>query len=322
MFHLCNSIGLGSMIRNALSFVAVVKAGSFSIAAQKIGVSKAQLSRHVSQLEEALGIQLLYRTTRSLVLTESGEQFFQSCCTIEESYTDAVDNIKRGFHAMRGTLRITAPISFGTESLPKFINQFTQRYPNINVILSLSSVTEDLIEQNFDLAIRVASTLPDSTLRMRTMMEFEMALCASPIYFKNQKPPVNPEELKKYRCISSINRNREIQKIQWAFIVNDNIVKYTPNSVIEVDSMRAQIELVMLGAGIGRAPKFLIENELKEGKLIEVLPNIKQPKFYVYLLYPDRKNLPKKTQVFIDFMREVSATLFSNAVVTYPEKCL
>ncbi len=292
------------MIRNALSFVAVVKAGSFSIAAQRSGVSKAQLSRHVSQLEAALGIQLLYRTTRSLALTESGEEFFQACCAIEESYTEAVDNIKSDFHAMRGTLRMTAPISFGSEFFPKLVNQFTQHYPNINVILSLSSVTEDLIGTNYDLAIRVASSLPDSNLRMRTIMEFDMVLCASPQYFVNQKPPTKPEELKNYRCISSINRNREIQKIQWPFILQDKIVKHAPNSVIEIDSLRAQIELVMLGAGIGRVPKFFIEKELQTGKLIEVLPKIKQPKSYVYLLYPNRKNLPKKTQVFMDFIKE------------------
>src|SRR5215216_2535247 len=111
LFHICNNED--AMIPNALSFVAVVKAGSFSAAAQLLGVSKAQLSRHVSQLEASLGIQLLYRTTRSITLTDSGEQFFLSCRDIEESFEEAVDNLNQNFKALRGTLRITSTISFG-----------------------------------------------------------------------------------------------------------------------------------------------------------------------------------------------------------------
>jgi DNA-binding transcriptional LysR family regulator len=162
------------MINYALSFIAVVKAGSFSIAAKNIGASKAQLSRHVSRLEKQLGLQLLHRTTRSMLLTEHGRQFYASCQAIEENYNEAVNTLKHDFSNMQGTLRITAPIDFGIEFLPPIIHQFTKIYNNMNVVLSLSNKNEDLLEQNHDLAIRIANKLPDSNLRMRTIMEFKL----------------------------------------------------------------------------------------------------------------------------------------------------
>jgi len=292
------------MINNALSFVAVVKAGSFSNAAKLTGISKAQLSRHVKQLETVLGIQLLYRTTRSIALTESGEAFFLSLRDIEDSYTEAVDNLKQDFLAVRGTLRMTAPISFGSEFLPKIIYRFNQKYPNIKIVLSLTSTTEDLIEKNYDLSIRVAPSLPDSSLRMRTLMELEMVICAAPAYLAQHPCPVNPEDLKNHKCITPINRSLGLSRIHWPFLINKKIVNVSPDSNIEVDSLRAQIHLIMFGAGIGRVPRIFIERELKERKIISLLPDVEQPKNYVYLLYPDRKNLPKKLQLFIDFIKE------------------
>src|SRR3990167_1091409 len=152
------------MINYALSFVAVVKAGNFSVAAKNIGVSKAQLSRHVSRLEKLLGVQLLYRTTRSLALTEQGKQFYTSCQGIDEQYNEAVNTLKRDFSGMQGTLKVTAPIDFGIEFLPPIIHQFIKNNPNMNISLSLSNKNEDLLEKNYDLAIRIANKLPDSNL--------------------------------------------------------------------------------------------------------------------------------------------------------------
>lgn len=292
------------MIKYALSFVAVVKAGGFSVAAKNSGVSKAQLSRHVRRLEELLGVQLLHRTTRSSVLTQHGKQFYASCQGIEEHYNEAVNALKHDFSTLEGTLKITAPIDFGIEFLPPIIHQFTRDYPNMNVNLSLSNINEDLPGQNYDLAIRIANKLPDSNLRMRTIMEFKRLICASPNYFKNQKPPKHPVELNNYRCITSLNRNMNILKPQWQFFENKKMINYSLDRVIEVDSLLAQLELVQLGAGIGRMPDYFIRKELKTGRLIEVFSNIEKPGSYVHLLYPDVQTLPKKTQLFVDLIKK------------------
>ncbi|EKD71987.1 MAG: LysR family transcriptional regulator [uncultured bacterium] len=292
------------MINYALSFVAVVKAGSFSLAAKNIGVSKAQLSRHVSRLEELLGVKLLYRTTRTSVLTEQGKQFYASCQGIEAQYNEAVNSLTHDFTAMQGTVRMTAPIDFGIEFLPPIIHQFTKKYTNMNVVLSLSNRNEDLLEQNYDFAIRIANKLPDSNLRMRIIMKFKRLICASPDYFKNKKRPKHPAELKDHRCITSLNRGMDTLKPQWQFCEKKKLVNYSLNNVIEVDSLLAQLALIQCGSGIGRMPNYFICNELKTGKLVELFANIEKPTSYVYLLYPDLKVLPKKTQIFIEFLKK------------------
>lgn len=292
-----------TLIYYALSFSAVVKAHSFSNAAKKAGVSKAQLSRHVSALETMLGIQLLHRTTRSIALTEQGKQFFTACEAIEESCAEAVNDLRHDFRNMHGNLKITAPIDFGIQFLPPIIDQFSKQYPNMNVVLSLSNANENLTEQSYDLAIRIATQLPDSNLRMRTIMKFKRFICVTPTYFKSKKRPKNLFELKDHQCITSINHNTNNIYPQWQFIINKKTVNYKLEKYIQVDSLSAQIALIKLGTGIGRMPSYLIQNELKSGELIEVFPDIEKPDSFVYVLYPDTIVLPKKTRLFIDFIK-------------------
>ncbi len=292
------------MLNYVLSFVAVVNAGSFSLAAKNMHVSKAQLSRHVSQLEALLGIRLLHRTTRSLYLTEQGRKFFDSCTNIEEILEEAVNTIKHDFNALHGTLKITAPIDFGIQFLPSIIHQFSVEYPNINIIVALSNFNENLLETNYDLAIRIANTLPDSNLRMNKLMQFKRIICASPQYFKNKLLPKHPKELKNYRCITSLNRNLNIIKPQWQFYENEKILNYTLDNFIEVDSLYAQMELIKSNAGIGRLPDYFIRNELKKGTLTELFSHMQKANSYVYLLYPDIKVIPKKTRIFLEFLKD------------------
>ncbi len=291
------------MIEYALSFVSVVKAGGFSGAAKNTGISKACLSRHVSQLESALGIPLLHRTTRSVVLTEEGRKFFEACGSIEENFQEAINGLTHDFQSMEGTLRITAPNDFGIQFLPSIIDSFTQQYPNMNVILSLSNVNEMIVENNFDLAIRIANHLPDSNLRMSTLFSFKRLICAAPQYFKNKKMPDSLEALKLHRCITSVNRHRNTIKPRWAFVVNKKEVNVTLDHFIEADSLFAQMDLVKRQCGIGRMPDYWLQDALKSGELIEILPEIDKPDSHVYILYPDVIALPQKTRAFIDLMK-------------------
>jgi DNA-binding transcriptional LysR family regulator len=291
------------LIYYALSFTAVVKAGGFSSAAKNSGVSKAQLSRHVSALETLLGIQLLHRTTRSMILTEQGQQFFIACEAIEESCVEAVNHLKHNFSTMSGTLKITAPIDFGIQFLPPIIHEFSQQYPNMNVILSLSNTNEKLAEGNYDLSLRIANRLPDSNLHMITIMEFKRIICASPNYFNDKDKPKQLTELKSHHCITSVNRKMDNINPQWQFHIDGNESNLKLNKFIEVDSLYAQLKLIKLGAGIGRMPNYFIRNELLTGELIELFSTIEKPNSYVYLLYPDTMVLPKKTRLFIDFIK-------------------
>lgn len=291
------------MINYSLSFVGVVKAGSFSLAAKNIGVSKAQISRHIKRLEEMLGIQLLHRTTRSITLTEYGKQFYSSCQGIEEQYQNAINTLKKDFSTIQGTLRITAPIDFGNDYLPAIIHQFTQNYPKINVVLALSNAHENLIENNYDFAIRIATELPDSNLRMLPLMTFKQVICASPQYLKKNNHPKHLKELKDHLCITALNQNKTVLKPQWQFYEKKKITNYSLEKVMQLDSLAARLKLVRLGAGIGRMPDYYIRQELETGKLIELFPNIEKPTSFIYILYPCLMVLPKKTQLFIELLK-------------------
>jgi DNA-binding transcriptional LysR family regulator len=293
-----------SLAYYALSFVAVVRERSFTEAAKKIGISKAQLSRHISTLESMLNVQLMHRTTRTIALTDEGKRFFTSCEHIEQSCADAMSHLKQDNISMQGTLRITAPIDFGIQFISPIIPKYSQLFPNMNITLSLSNVYENVMEENYDIAIRVANQLPDSSLRMRTLMKFKRLFCAAPSYFSQTKKPKTPAELKHYQCITSVNRNSNILYPQWVFQENKKRVSYRLERFIEIDSLIAQRDLVLSGVGIGRLPDYFIRNELKTKKLIELFPHIEKPDYYAYLLYPNTLELPKKTRAFIELLQE------------------
>lgn len=309
MIEYCSIYGTISLMNNlliyyALSFSDVVKAGGFSNAAKKSGVSKAQLSRHVRALENLLGMQLLHRTTRSIALTEHGQQFLAACEGIEEGYSEAINDLKQDFKSLRGTLKITAPIDFGIQFLPPIIHEFSRQHPAMNTTLSLSNINENLTEQNFDVAIRIANKLPDSNLRMYTMFEFKRIICVSPHYLKTKSTPGDLKEIKNHTCITSVNRNTSTIYPQWQFQAGQKVLNLKLEKFIEVDSLSAQLELIKLGTGIGRLPDYFITNELKKGKLVELFPHIEKPTTYVYILYSNTKILPRKTRAFIDFIKQ------------------
>ncbi len=289
------------LIYYALSFSAVVKAGGYSSAAKKVGISKAQLSRHVSALEAMLGVRLLHRTTRAMTLTEQGQQFFSIYADIEEQCVDAVNVLKNDFYGMHGTVKITAPVDFGIRFLPPMIDEFSKLYPNLNIVLSLSNAKENLKENNIDLAIRIANKLEDSDLKAKQLKEFRRPICASLNYFKNAKIPTHPDELKHYRCITGVYNDMETIYPQWQFRIHTKWVKYKLESNIQVDSTFAQIELIKSGAGIGRVPEFFIRDELASGEIIELFPELEKPHASLYLLYLSTPVLPRKTRVLIDF---------------------
>jgi DNA-binding transcriptional LysR family regulator len=292
------------VINYALSFVAVVKAAGYTQAAKQTGISKAKLSRHVKELETLLGIQLLHRTTRTFALTEQGKQFFDSCQNIEEIYGNAIENLKRDFSSMRGILKVTAPTDFGVKFLAPIIEAFCKKYPLMNVHLSLSNLNENLTEQQYDLAIRVANQLPDSNLRMTTVMEFTRLICAAPAYLKNNKPPKKSSDLKNHLCATIANRSMNTVKPSWTLYDGKKLVNYSLDRYIEVDSYDLQKQLIESGVCIGRLPSYYVTKELASGKLVELLPAIKKPTTYVYLLYPDTILLPHKTRAFMDLAKE------------------
>ena len=296
-----------SLTYYALSFVAVVRAGSFSQAAKINNISKAQLSRDVKTLESLLNIKLLQISSRGITLTEQGQQFFNSFSNIEEQCIEAVAALQNDFSEMQGRLRMTAPIDFGIHFLPSIIDSFAQNYPNINITLTLSNKNENIVEQKYDLAIRIANILTDSNLRVRSILKFKRIICASPAYLEKHATPMHLEELKQHRVITSVNHNTDNLKPQWQFTMDNKKVNYQLQHYMEIDSLYAQLELILLGTGIGRMPNYFVKEQLRKGELVEIFQNMEKPTSHIYVLYPNTTALPQKTRIFIDFIKNALA---------------
>ncbi len=292
------------MIDHAMSFVAVVNAAGFTQAAKRSGISKAKLSRDVKELEGKLGIQLLHRTTRAFSMTEQGKEFYESCRGIEEIYSNSIESLKRNFSSMSGTLKITAPTDFGVKFLVPIIREFCEQYSSMNVSLSLTNINENLTEGQYDLAIRIANKLPDSSLRMLTLMQFQRIVCATPAYIKKNQAPKKPQDLKNHLCTSNINRSMNTVRPSWAFYDGKKIVNYSLEKFIEADSYDLQKQLAESSVCIARLPSYYITEELKAGILVELLQTVKKPVIYAYVLYPDTLQLPHKTRVFIELIKK------------------
>ncbi len=172
----------------------------------------------------------------------------------------------------------------------------------VKVALSLSSLPEDLVEQRYDMSIRVAHALPDSNLRVKPLSSLEMILCAAPSYIENHSAPTIINDLIEHQCITSVNRHKELQTATWSFIQKKKTIKQKIIPHIEIDSIRAQIELVKLGRGIGRFPSMFVNSLIENGTLIPLLPKENLLPLRVFAMYPNAQFVPKKTRCFLGFM--------------------
>ena len=277
-------------------FVTVLECGSFSAAAKKLGVSKAAVSKRVTQLEKQLGVTLLYRTTRKLSLTEAGERYFESAKRSVKHAKEAEDAVMQLQSAPQGRLRINAPMSFGRLHLAPLIPRFIQQYPDITIDLVMDDRVVDLIDGGFDVAIR-AGNLPDSSLVARKLAPMHSILCASPAYLKKHTLPQTPEDLSQHNCLCYSYSGNE-----WTFILNGEPSAIQISGNYQVNNSEALREALLQGLGIARVPTFVVGPDITSGKLITLLDEYPLASLTLYALFPERQYLPKKVRVFIDFM--------------------
>ena len=182
------------------SFVEVVSKGSFSQAARQLGISKSYVSKHISRLEDRLGARLLNRTTRQLTLTEAGQLFYDRCVMVLQELAQAERSVNQLQASPRGTLRMSVPVSFGVRFLSPLVATFRERYPELNVEVAFSDRLVNIIDEGFDLAVRIGK-LSDSSLHARKLADTRNLLCASPGYIKEHGAPSHPSELRQHNCL-------------------------------------------------------------------------------------------------------------------------
>ncbi len=282
------------------AFNAVVDAGSFVKAANALAVSKAAVSRHVGELEARLGVRLLQRTTRRLSLTEEGQVFYARSVELLAQVKEAEAEITFRSGAASGLVRVNAPVTFGIGHLAPLWGKFRTLYPNVALDVTLADRVVDLVEEGFDVAIRIA-TLPSSTLISKRLASTRMVLCASPPYLEAHGVPLHPSELAAHAVISYSYWST---KDEWHFDGPQGPVTVKTNPCIHTNSGDTCRAAALAHQGIILQPTFLVGGDLAEGALVELMPGYRSIELGIYAIYPSRKHVSPKVRALINFLAE------------------
>jgi len=286
------------------AFVTVAEEGGFSAAAQELGLSKSAASRQIAALEEALGAQLLKRSTRSVRLTDSGYAYLERCRTLLADLDEADQAIAALQKEPKGLLKINAPMSFGISHAAPAVADFMLRYPDLQVALILNDRFVDPYDEGFDVTLRIGE-LEDSSLAARKLAQIEMGLFASPGYIEKHGRPRGPDDLNAHWAL---HYGRPTGEIAWA--MRGGTTQSVPISY-RLCSNNGDALRIAAAAGLGIAliPAFLVRDELRSGALIPLLDGFEPKPINLYAVYPPTRFLAAKVRLFIDFLAERFARL-------------
>jgi DNA-binding transcriptional LysR family regulator len=281
-------------------FVQVVESSNFIRAAERLGLSATAVSRQVAELEKHLQSRLLQRTTRRISLTESGRTFYERCVQILAELDEAEREVGQEAAEPRGTIRLTTSVNFGTRQVTPAIASFLARHAQVKFDVSLSDRIVDIIEEGFDLAIRIGRTGAQN-LVARKLGEARLVLCASSAYIARHGAPATPEDLARHNCLTYEYALRDA----WTFrdaAGRERTVRVAGSLNSNNGDLNAAA--AVQGVGIALEPDFIVDSELKSGKLVPVLESFEAPASPIYAVYPSRRFLPAKVRAFVDFLVE------------------
>ena len=281
------------------AFVAVVDAGSFTRAGERLGISNKLVSKYVAALEAQQGVTLLNRTTRALSLTPSGGRYLAAArrvlAAVEE--LDAQAHAEEG--ALTGRLRITAPVAFGEMFVTTLTRDFTLAHPGVDIDLNLWDRYVDLAAEGYDLALRIGQ-LADSSLIARRIGQTEAWAVASPAYLAAHSRPTRPEDLREHVNIRDSNAQNPGRAV---FLVAGRAVSVPLPGAITVNSAHAVRRLVLEGEGIAMIPSFVVARDVAEGRLERLLPGFARPQLDIQALYLPQPFLPPRLTAYLDHLR-------------------
>jgi DNA-binding transcriptional LysR family regulator len=280
------------------AFVAVAESGSFVSAADQLETSKAAVSRYVAQLEERLGVRLMQRTTRRLSMTDEGLTFLAHCKDTLALISDAEQEIQNKRSTPTGLIRINAPLTFGILHLAPLWGKFTALYPQVQLEVTLADRVVDLVEEGYDLAVRVAS-LPSSTLISRKLTSTRLAVCASPMYLKGKAKPEHPSDLKSHSVISY---SYLATGDEWVFQGAEGEIRVKTKPKIHTNNGDTCRSAALAHQGIILQPTFIVGKDILRGDLVELLPQFKSIELGIYAVYPSRKLVSPRTRALVDFL--------------------
>jgi DNA-binding transcriptional LysR family regulator len=282
-------------------FTTVVSQGSFTRAADKLETSPANVTRYVSELEEALGARLLNRTSRRLSLTETGKTLCDRALSILEDVAEAEAVASTATIQPRGRLRINAPLSLGIRHLAPLWPDFAARYPDIELDISLVDRVVDLVEEGYDLAIRI-SRAGSPALVSRKLATTRHVICASPDYVARHGVPASPDDLRDHVCIAYTYSE---YAGEWRLLDGSGKEhSVTVPQVMQTNNGDTACAAALAGLGIIRQPTFLVGEDLRQGRLVPLLTGFRMSEIDILAVYPSRRHLSAKVRVMVDFLAD------------------
>ena len=290
-----------SRLQNLEALVSVVEAGSFSKAAERLGVAKSVVSRRLRALETQLGVQLLQRTTRTRSLTGPGHQFYERAVRILADIEEAEQSVAKASAALSGRIRLAAPLSFGLHHLGSSLADFMQQHPGIELDLDLNDRQINLVEEGFDMAVRIGE-LSDSTLLARRLGSTKLVTCASPGYLEQHGTPHSPEELEQHAGLQYSNAST---RQAWQFISSTGKpVSVVPGIRMRANNGDALAMAAVAGLGLIHTPTFIVEELLATGQLTAVLSTYERAPLGIYAVYPPGRLLPRRVEALTTFLAQ------------------
>lgn len=282
------------------TYAAVVAAGSFTGAAERLGISKALTSKYVGQLEEHLGVRLLNRTTRRLNVTEVGQAYYQRCRQLLDNMDELEAAVRQQQEAPQGRLLVAAPTTLGEMYLTRAVSDYLKEQPNVSVELVLADRFVNIVDEGFDLAVRIGK-LADSSLIARRLAPARIVLCASPDYLNSAGAPAHPKELEVLQCVIDTNIQ---DPEQWPFKEQSRSFRVKVNGRFRVNNALAVREMLLAGQGIGLCPFYVVEEDIRAGRLQVLLQEYEAIEYGIYAVYPHNRHLAAKVRTFVDYLAD------------------
>ncbi len=282
------------------SFASVVARGSLTAAAKAEGVAPAVMGRRLDALEERLGVKLLLRTTRRITLTHEGSAFLEDCQRLLADLANAEASVSAGGVKASGHLRITAPAGFGRRHVAPLVTKFRELHADVTISLNLSDRVVDLAGEGFDCAVRVGD-LPDSSLVSVRMADNRRLCVATPRYLKTHGTPQHPSQLGKFDCLTLSSDASQTRG--WAFQSGGELLHLKPGGPLDCSDGQVLHDWCLAGYGIAWRSTWEVESEIAAGLLVPVLEEYAAPPNGIYAVFPQRKHLPLRVRLWIDFLK-------------------
>ncbi|MGH1356559.1 MAG: LysR substrate-binding domain-containing protein [Thalassovita sp.] len=288
------------LIDGLRAFVATAETGSFTAAADRMGISNRLTSKYVAELEAQLGARLLQRTTRKVGLTAAGENLLARAPALLDEIDEMLGEVSEGSRGFTGVLRISAPVTFGEVYVQEMLARFAAPHPELVIDLRLNDARVDLASEGIDLAFRVGN-LSVSSLRQRRLGTMGSVMVASPDYLAEHGVPEVPQDLAQHSCIADTNR---AQPTRWPFQQGARVFHVDVPSRFLVNSARVARDQAIQGIGIAACPRFVLTQALSDGALVEVLADWRPDPLPVSAIYLEGRTLPRKVRALINFAHE------------------